>query len=149
MFCPKCGTQVDDSEKVCSNCGFNFEGIELSETADNKADTVSTRIPGTGSTSIISPTSNTTSKKDSSNSMLSIVLYIIAAVVLILSFVAASSISKGGNQIMQIESVGGETLEEAYYQYLGDVYTGFAMLSRTMGIFFATILFYLGIKSRK
>ena len=36
---------------------------------------------------------------------------------------------------MQIQSVGGKTLEEAYYFELGNVYAGYAMALRGAGIF--------------
>ena len=44
-------------------------------------------------------------------------------------FMAASSIADGGSEIMQIQSVGGKTLEEAYYAELGTIYSGYAMIS--------------------
>ena len=68
-----------------------------------------------------------------------------AAVVLFMAFIAASNISAGGNEIMQIQSVGGKTLEEAYYFQLGKVYSGYAMFVRTAGVFFAAVLVRCGL----
>ena len=62
-------------------------------------------------------------------------------------FIAASNIVAGGNEIMQIRSVGGKTLEEAYYNELGSIYVGYAMISRALGIFFASVLVWLGLKN--
>ena len=73
----------------------------------------------------------------------------LALITVIMSFMAASNISNGGYQIMQIKSVGGQTLEEAYYQQLGGIYSGYAMFVRTCGIFFASVLAGIGLNTSK
>lgn len=75
------------------------------------------------------------------------VFYGLAVIVLVLFIIAAISIQSGGSKIMEIQSVGGRTLEEAYYYELGSIYTGYAMISVALGIFFSSILIWLGIKS--
>lgn len=72
----------------------------------------------------------------------------LAVVVLIMFFIAAAKIYYGGNEIHQIDSVGGETLEEAYYYELGSIYGGYALISCALGIFFSSVLVWLGIKSK-
>ena len=63
-------------------------------------------------------------------------------------FIAAGTISECGNQIMQIQSVGGRTLEEAYYAEVGIIYTAYATIVRACGIFFASILAWFGLKEK-
>ena len=58
---------------------------------------------------------------------------------------AASSIAASGAQIGLIESVGGRTLEEAYYQQMGGIYLGYATFVRTIGTALAGILIGLGL----
>ena len=50
-------------------------------------------------------------------------------------------------EIGSIESVGGKTLEEGYYQELATVYAGYAAMIRATGIFFSSILAYIGLKN--
>lgn len=132
MFCPKCGNSVEDELGVCPNCGLDFSTIKQ----ENKA-----------SVEVTAPTNtNQNTQTSSGNPVIRFVYFGLAAVVLIMFFMAASSIADGGNEIMQIQSVGGKTLEEAYYAELGTIYSGYAMISRALGIFFASVLAWLGLK---
>ena len=70
----------------------------------------------------------------------------LAVVILIFSFSGAVSLSEGGQNIAGITSVGGRTLEEAYYAELELIYTGFANLLRAFGVFAAGLFLYLGMK---
>lgn len=64
--------------------------------------------------------------------------------VLIMFFMAASDVSDAGKNISRISSVGGKTLEEAYYSELGDVYRGYALAIRAFGIFAFAIISKVG-----
>ena len=55
----------------------------------------------------------------------------------------------GGSEIAQIQSVGGKTLDEAYYYRLQYVYHGFGVFVLSMGIFMSSVLTYLGIQYPK
>ena len=69
----------------------------------------------------------------------------VAAIVLfIMFFSAANSIKTGGLEIMSIESVGGKTLEEAYYQNLGYVYEGYCVVVKALGVFCSSVLLFFG-----
>ena len=59
-------------------------------------------------------------------------------------FSAANSIKTGGLEIMSIESVGGKTLEEAYYQNLGYIYEGYCVVVKALGVFCSSILLFFG-----
>lgn len=75
------------------------------------------------------------------------VVFLAFALVVLFSFeTAADLIARGGEGISDIESVGGKTLEEAYYYQLGFVYEGYALVVRTLGRVLAVILAHMGAK---
>lgn len=76
-----------------------------------------------------------------------IIFFVLAALVLLMSLYAAHCVVAGGMEIGSIESVGGKTLEEGYYQELATVYAGYAAMIRATGIFFSSILAYIGLKN--
>jgi len=55
--------------------------------------------------------------------------------IMIMFFMAASGVSNAGKNISMIESVGGKTLEEAYYTQVGNIYQSCAIAIRALGIF--------------
>lgn len=65
---------------------------------------------------------------------------VLPVVILILSIIAAYLIFIGGNRIGEIRSVGGRTMEESYYQYLGLVYKGWSLFVLITGIFFSVMI---------
>lgn len=145
MFCPKCGTPIDAAVEVCPNCGTAIPRTTPTENTPVESVSPEQQVK---SHDVPTPTpvytlASTPAKKYAA---LRIVYFLLAALVLLLSFSAASSISSAGLNIASIESVGGKTLEEAYYQYSGELYLGYATIARTVGIFFAAVLAYLGIK---
>lgn len=74
---------------------------------------------------------------------------VISVIVLIMFFSAADSIKTGGLDIMSIESVGGKTLEEAYYHGLGYIYEGYCIAIRAFGVFCSSLLLLFGISRLK
>ncbi len=74
---------------------------------------------------------------------------IISIVLLIMFFSAANSIKIGGLEIMSIESVGGKTLEEAYYQNLGYIYEGYCVAIKAIGVFCSSLLLLFGVSRLK
>lgn len=135
MFCPKCGTTIEEGATVCPNCGLDIATVNQS--------------PSSAATPTVASlvTLDSELNKKNGNPIVKFVYFVLAVVVLILFFIAASNIVSGGNEIMQIQSVGGQTLEEAYYYELGSIYAGYAMMSRALGIFFASVLVWIGLKS--
>lgn len=125
MFCPKCGTAIENGATNCSQCGYQIS-------------TGSLIPPQEIHQAVMASKSKITAK--------SILCCALAAVVLVMSFYGASSVVEGGLEISRIQSVGGKTLEEAYYQSLGSIYSGYAMAIRAFGIWGASVLAYLGIK---
>lgn len=123
MFCTKCGVEFNNELGKCPRCE-EFENINETDIVKNN-------------------------DENKPKIVLSMFCFIAAAVILILCFVSASNISGGGYNISQIESVGGRTLEEAYYHDLGKVYYGMSVMVYSVGIFFASILIYLGWKNIK
>lgn len=74
---------------------------------------------------------------------------IFSIVLIIMFFTAANSIKTGGLEIMSIESVGGKTLEEAYYQNLGYVYEGYCVAIRAIGVFCSSLFLFFGVSRLK
>lgn len=134
MYCPKCGNNVEEGIQVCSNCGLDFS------TVNSKSEVVAEVKAEHNSTPVVEK------KESGSNILIKVIYFGLAAVVLVMFFMAASSIADGGSEIMQIQSVGGQTLEEAYYSELGTIYSGYAMIARALGIFFASVLAWFGLK---
>lgn len=56
-------------------------------------------------------------------------------------------LTTGGYRIAQIESKGGSTLEEAYYQNLDTVYAGFGQFAKALGLAITLYFCYLGFVS--
>lgn len=73
----------------------------------------------------------------------------VSIVLLIMFFSAANTIKTGGLNIMSIESVGGRTLEEAYYHGLGYIYEGYCIAIRAIGVFCSSMLFLFGVSRLK
>lgn len=72
-----------------------------------------------------------------------------SVVLLIMFFSAAESIKTGGLEIMSIQSVGGKTLEEAYYHNLGYIYEGYCLATKAIGVFCASLLLLFGVSRVK
>lgn len=70
---------------------------------------------------------------------------IISVFLLIMFFYAADLVKTGGLEIMSIESVGGKTLEEAYYQNLGYIYEGYCVALRAIGVFCSSVVLFIGV----
>ncbi|NLP45275.1 MAG: hypothetical protein GX351_11705 [Peptococcaceae bacterium] len=127
MFCPKCGSDIEEI-KICPNCSSDLEKIiQSNNLTENQIISIKSR-------------------QKTYNLIIKFGFLGLAGVILIMFFIAANSISKGGMEIMKIQSVGGRTLEEAYYAELGKIYSGYAMITRTLGIFFASVMVWLGLK---
>lgn len=133
MYCPKCGNLIEEGNSLCSNCNLDISSVVQDinfETLQQKNKSFEMK----------------NSKNSKSISLPKLIVYsLIACCILIMSFIAASKISNGGMEIMNIQSVGGKTLEEAYYFELGSVYSGYAIITRMVGIFFASVLVWLGL----
>jgi uncharacterized Zn finger protein (UPF0148 family) len=144
MYCPKCGKELVKDEKICPTCGFDISTIDSDLSEPQSETTPISEIPQDQTKS---QTQNEHIKKPFNTRLF--VFAVLALVTIIMSFMAASNISDGGYQIMQIQSVGGKTLEEAYYQQLGNIYSGYAMFVRVCGIFFASVLVGFGLNTSK
>ncbi|MCI1966566.1 MAG: zinc-ribbon domain-containing protein [Oscillospiraceae bacterium] len=144
MYCPKCGKEIVNGEKVCPNCGLDFSTVDSDTKGAQSEVSLKSENPY-DQTELM--TKNEQWKKVFNAKLL--IFCVLALITIIMSFMAASNISDGGYQIMQIKSVGGQTLEEAYYQQLGSIYAGYAIFVRTCGIFFASVLVGLGLNRSK
>lgn len=159
MFCPKCGTQLGES-KTCPNCGFVVPDVPVQQPSNpapvaqpvNSVPTAQYQAPAQQYSapaqqySAPSVSAQPAKKSTPGLTLSSIIMYGVALIVVIMAFMAAQRISEAGLAISSIESVGGKTLEEAYYQYSGPFYQGIAIIVRATGIFFASVLAFLGYK---
>lgn len=133
--CEKCGKELQDAAVFCPACGANANGVNMAGQGQPTANVYNGAQ--------YYPTNSKLSNM-SVNKKLAFAFWGIAIVVLLLSLVAAGSILSGGSEIADIRSVGGQTLDEAYYQELGSVYAGYAGIVSAMGIFMSSILGFLG-----
>ena len=140
MYCPKCGKEIADNSMTCPFCGFDFSTVDSDINKSESEVSFASEIPQ-DQTKLQAQSKQV---KRVFNAKL-LVFCVLALIIVIMSFMAASNISNGGYQIMQIKSVGGQTLEEAYYQQLGSIYSGYAMFVRACGIFFASVLVGFGL----
>lgn len=127
MYCEKCGAKLVEGEFMCSICGYDFRDTNVTETEIVIEDN---------------------SFLDKIINKLDLIYFIIAIVVFVLFLMAASNVSSAGEAISEIRSVGGETLEEAYYQSSYGLYSGISMALFATGITLSSILVWFGIKSR-
>lgn len=124
MYCEKCGNQLEENEKVCSKCGYEIESV------DNKIENVLLQ-----------------NIKQKSNKHIK--YYVIATIILIMFIIAGFNVASHGKEISEIISVGGKTLQEAYYHELGGIYFGYSVALYAIGISLSTFIFYLGYRVRE
>lgn len=124
MYCEKCGNQLEENEKVCSKCGYEIESV------DNKIENVLLQ-----------------NIKQKSNKHIK--YYVIAVIILIMFIVAGFNVASHGKEISKIISVGGKTLQEAYYHELGGIYFGYSVALYAVGVSLSTFIFYLGYRVRE
>lgn len=130
MFCPKCAFGIENNENICPNCKIDLTSIE--ESKDNTNEKANGYLDNKKSIKVFN--------------IKIIISTIISILIFIIFLYAANEISESGKNIMNIQSVGGKTLEEAYYFELGRIYGAYAMISRAIGIFFSAIILCIGIK---
>jgi len=130
LICPKCSNNIDDDSSFCSFCGSTIKKdaeVKVSKNIDDK-------------------TSNSNSN---TNSGIFFVLGIIIAIVgCVLFFISAQQISEAAEAMMEIRSVSGDSVAEAYYQEVGKALKGFAMFCRALGISILTIPMVSALKHR-
>lgn len=134
MFCPYCGTEMSENAKTCPTCHMEVakEQIETSEVRT-------------------APSVELEQKKTRKWPYVLFRLIKLAAFCVLAAYIyqefqsAAASISRGGRNISYIQSVGGKTLEEAYYAELGHVYSGYATITRALGCAISGILVGIGL----
>jgi hypothetical protein len=136
MFCPKCGSAIPENTMICSNCGFEISSEDIGYSAkEQHTGQMPNRVD-----------KDTAHAGNTWHNVKRVLYPIIGTAVLVMCFMAAKSIGDGGTEIMQISSVGGRTLEEAYYRELGSIYSGYANVVRAFGISLASFLVWLGFK---
>ena len=141
--CPECKAEVNDESAVCQFCGCPFPEPQKNEASVEKAaEYIEPQKPAYEST--VKPTET---KSVNWSFVLKVSLWVLAGIILIMAFYSAGKISDGAAGIGDIRSVGGETMEEVYYLYLGHIYAGLANVVRMLGIFFASILAWCGYKA--
>jgi len=143
-ICPKCGVAMSENSNKCSKCDY----VAVKNNNDTNSIKDSYGKFDTYDSFRSTPQKNvgTTINTDKWDKVRKIAFPILGVIVLVLCFAAASTINKSGNEIMQISSVGGRTLDEAYYRELGGIYSGYANIARAIGISLAAFLVWLGFK---
>ena len=132
-FCKKCGAELLDNAGFCGKCGEKVsEPIQQSGFH-----------PETASPQYVNP------PVQSRVSFISLIQFIAGALVLLLCFIAGFKIMDGANDMVRLSSVSGTSVAEAFYNYSGSVYNGFALFVIALGIFGGMIFFSLGMKNLK
>ena len=130
MFCRKCGNELKEGEKICSKCGFDMSVAFASKSSASTPETQSSQ----------------TKSKNTFNVIIAVVLLIIAFVVVKMSFEGADMIERAGSSMMRIESVSGNSIDEAYFQDYGRFLEGLAIVVKAIGITCGVVVAYIGIK---
>ncbi|MGO5064586.1 hypothetical protein FDF31_07785 [Clostridium sporogenes] len=119
MICSKCSNNIDDDSLFCSFCGSTI-----------KRDTEVK----------VSKDINTKTSSTNTNGGIFVGLVITIAIVgCVLFFISAQQVSEAAESIIEIRSVSGDSIAEAYYQGIGKALKGFAMFCRALGISILTI----------
>ena len=117
MKCAYCGHKLDEEAKVCSECG-----AKISE--DN---------------------SENLKKIDSSSYIIlvKIILFVIAIAVVVIFFQGADHIESAAADMLNLRSVVGTSVNEAYYQYYGSFLSGLSDVIRGLGLTCGAIVLYI------
>lgn len=133
--CSKCGSEFEDGTRFCTKCGERLTSGDFAEKSDNKTEFSWSERNNAGK-----PAAGIEKPGKSSGT----IYLILAIAVLALSVYASFKINSAGNEIASIRSIGGRTLEEAYYEELGNIYKGFSAAILAAGTFFSATLFKWG-----
>lgn len=144
MYCPKCGAKNSEKNETCENCGYFFTERESKEIVTGTI--LLKRDPQDASPA---PKRNKTATLSAVKKYLPNLIFLTAVFVLLLSITGAVCLFIGGARISDIHSVGGKTLEEAYYSRLQLIYHGFAFFVLSMGVFMSGTLSFFGFFLRK
>ena len=130
-YCSECGKPMNVQDTTCPSCGYS--------------ESYSAQSDETISTDTVAPIEK--EKKKNSTRIVRVIAFCIMAISILISFeTAADLIAKGGDGISTITSVGGRTLDEAYYYELGFIYEGYALIVKAVGRVFAALLVWVGVK---
>lgn len=146
MYCPRCSTQNDDNNSICKNCGFDFTTLNTTPPQSQNPNIANGNLNNMLAHNEFFNASKNKEKTPMGYWLKLCVYLTLSIIVLVMFFLAAKQISESGKNIMMIQSVGGKTLEEAYYSELGVIYSAYATIARALGLFFASVLVWLGIK---
>ena len=137
--CPSCGATVNKDTTFCSTCGSHIGNEQQSQPSQNKSES-SAELYHALKDSVLLKMKNTPRRT------IGLILFCIVAVAVIFTFYqAASGIQTYGNSISQISSVGGQTLEEAFYWELGLIFIMLAKCIRAFSWFLGAVLVWLGL----
>lgn len=141
-YCPQCGAPLN-SDGTCSACGYSLDVSSYGQVHRRTSKLSNPRMKRASTEK--QPKSMATNNQKWR--IMRLIIFLIFAVFIIIAFeIAADLIARGGRGIGEIESVGGRTLEEAYYYELQFVYKGYSLAVRTFGKALAVIFAYLGGK---
>lgn len=88
-------------------------------------------------------------KSNSNGDFAQIFFYLLAIAVIIMFFIGAGEINTAGDNMSTLRSVGGKSVDEAFYQYYGKFLFGLVYVVRALGIALGGVLIYIGSKCKK
>lgn len=153
VYCRKCGEQLEDQAKFCGKCGTTI-APETDSFVDSQAEIKEHEKNGLSQDT---KNQNAEEKKpevliindNQDSGGLRTPLICGAIGVAILTIIAFVYIILGSNEIKDIRSVGGQTMEEAYYAEIGKVYTGLGYFVLLVGGSLTYILSWMASKSKR
>lgn len=132
--CPNCNVCYPNEAEFCGTCRAQLVFVPDPPAQPSAAQQVLSAVKGKIT-------------KQTVANIIIFLLHIILAIVVLCVFVnAAKDFKSGGILIGKIQSVGGKTLEEAYYQNLSYIYEGYYTFTIAFGIFCSAVITSLGIK---
>ena len=129
MKCSKCGNELNDKDEFCTKCGEKIKMKEKNVISKEKTNV-----------------SDINKKPNKNIVILKVVIFILALVVVIMFFNGAESVKQSSSSMLNLRSVGGKSVDEAYYQYYGTFLGGLSTAIKGLGITCGVIILYIGSK---
>lgn len=146
MFCRNCGNELKNGEERCDKCGYVPTKKIVSENYKNNISAMENNKDSMESKINNSQSENYVYRKKY-RILIKIALYVLAIVVVSMSFETSNTLNRAAINMMDLRSVSGKTVDEAFYQYYGTFVNGLDNFVKMVGITCGVIIAYIGMKT--